>query len=157
VRYTESVVRGAVKRYFVYLLRHEVTWTLYIALAGLIAFLIYDFSRGRVSWLDGVVGTVIVLVPVMVWVAYRAHLTQALAKLRHMREPVATFTATKDSLTATSDAGALTLPWRSFKSILDGEGFWVLVLKQRSTITLPLENIEPATLRFLRDQVHEAV
>src|SRR5579871_4019944 len=126
VRYTEAVVRRAANRYFSHLLRRELPWALYLAIAALLCVLTYDLSRGRASWVDGALGTVVLLLPAIILIGYRTRLSEALARFRQMKTPTATFTATAEALTASSDAGSSTLPWRTFRRILEGEDFWLL-------------------------------
>ena len=105
------------------------------------------------------VGHLEILAPTLLLYSYRAHLDQALSRLKQMREPSATFDATTESLTVTSDMGSSTFPWHRFKGILQGNNLWVLVLGQNTSMTLPIENIDPMALKFIREQVssHAAV
>jgi hypothetical protein len=153
VRYSEALVRKGVRRHYASVLRREVNAALYVALCLLICLLVYDFSRGRVSWVDGAAGTVIVLAPAILFYTYSAHVGQALARLRQMAQPTATFDANTESLTVTTDMGSSTFPWRRFKGIIRADNFWVLLLGQNASLTLPTDSVDPTALKFIQEQV----
>ena len=127
VHYTEALVRASAKRRFLRLLKSEVTWALYLVVSVLICLPAYDLSCGRVSWVDGAMGTIVFLAPTIALYGYRAHLAEALARLRQMKDPTATFAATTEPLVVSSDMGSSTVPWDRFKEIIEADSFWVLV------------------------------
>ena len=153
VRYSEELLRSSVRRYFVYLLRREVSWRLYLALAVLVGLFAYELSRNHPSWLDGALGALLLFVALFLFCLYRAHLKQALERLRLMSEPVATFTASDSTLTTTSNGASTTLPWNQFAGVLEFDDCWILRLKQRSIFTLPTAGVEPSALQFIRERV----
>src|SRR5882672_3759797 len=153
VRYSESQVRNSVKRYFLYLLRREFSWQLCLVLVLLVGFVLYELSTGPVSWLDGAIGAVVLLLALFFFILYRTHLKHGLERLRLMKVPTATFTINDDSLTVSSDGGSSTIPWHQFATILEYDDFWIFVLKQRAIFTMPLGGVDESALLFIRAQV----
>jgi hypothetical protein len=152
VSYTEDLVRRADRAYFEYRLRHDF-WSVYLCLATLLCFGLYGAFRHDWSGLYLKADLGLVSLIVMLFLGYRAHLRYGAAKLKAMGAPTAAIVVTDDGLTATSGSGAGDLPWSDLSDIVETQEFWLLRLKNKSKITIPIQGINPAVLSFIRSKL----
>jgi hypothetical protein len=83
------------------------------------------------------------------WVHYR----NSMAKLRDMKEPVATFVADEDTFTLASDHGSSTLKWEAIKEVLKFDGFWLLLFPKAHFATIPLDDVSDAMRSYVLERV----
>jgi hypothetical protein len=155
VQYSEDLVRRSVRRHFSELMGRELSWTLWLAVAVTGGTLAYGLLRGRTSWIEGVAGTVLVLLPMLLVAGYRAHLRQGLDKLRAMGSANARFVLTDAALAVKANSGSSTIPWNQFAKILEGADFWILRLRNRSTLTLPTATVDTSALDFIKTMIRK--
>jgi hypothetical protein len=101
VNYSEGLLRRSVRRHFLDLIRRELSWRVWVAVAVTGGLLAYGLSHGRASWIEGVAGAVLLLLPLLLLAGYRAHLRQGLDKLRTMGDGYVRFLVTDDALALT--------------------------------------------------------
>jgi hypothetical protein len=154
VEYTEAMVREAVHTFLWHRLKRR--WTLWVGMLLLAAATVMLFLTGDRSWLLGLVGATLGFSVLLLWVLYRAHLTNSLGKLRQMGVPKAEFRLENDSLAITSGSGAATLPWSTVREILATPQFWVLCTATNQFFTLPILRVPPEALEFIRSRVQRS-
>ncbi len=157
VQYSEDLVRRSVRLHFVWLMRRELTWPLWLAVIATAATLVgYGLLHGRASWIEGVAAGVLLLLPMNLIVGYRAHLNQGLAKLRTMGADNPRVVLTDAALAVSAGSGSMTIPWNQFVGISKGADFWVLRARNRATLTLPTEGVDVSALNFLERMIRTA-
>lgn len=153
VRYSEDIVRSAVRRFYGDLMRRELTWRFRFAVALIAGALVYGFFHHQPRWLEALTAAILVLVPTLLFAGYIAHLRQAMNKLHAMPSPKATVVLTDDTLEVSSGAARTTIPWSRFAAVLESPGFLVLRLKRGSSLTIPTDGVDGAITQFIRSSV----
>jgi hypothetical protein len=151
VEYTEPMVRDAVRTFLWHRLKRR--WTLWVGMLLLVASMVMLLLTGDRSWFLGLVAATPGFFVLILWLLYRAHLTNSLGKLRQMGVPKAEFKLENDSLTITSGSGAATLPWSTIQEILVAPQFWALCTATNQFLTLPTVSVPPEALEFIRSKV----
>lgn len=154
VRYSESQLRSAVRTLYRYILRQQIDWKLFVALGLIVLALWLHGTRPGLQWYEWMLAGVAAFACAFLILLYRAHLRQSLERLRAMKEPVARFCVTEDSLTVTSDLGSSTMPWTTFTAALDAPGSLLLVVGRTAMITVPTAGVDAAALEFIRAKVN---
>jgi hypothetical protein len=153
VRYSEDIVRSAVRRYYGDLMRRELTWRFRFAVALVAGAFGYGLFHHQPRWLEGLTGAILVLVPTLLFAGYIAHLRQGIAKLHAMPLPMATFVVTDDTLEVSSGGARRTIPWSHFAAVLESPNCLVLRLKRGSSLTVPTDGVDGAITNFIRGSV----
>lgn len=150
--YTESLVRQAVSLFW---LRSVGVRTM-VALIGLGLWVAVQWMYG--AWSSIATGALAALsLCAMVCAAlYGVHYHRSMAKLRAMREPMATFQADAAGLTLTSSEGSSTLPWRRVKELWRGKSAWLLVFSSSEFATLPTACLPPDLQAFMQERIQTA-
>jgi hypothetical protein len=128
-------------------------WVALLLVGASLGFLV---AQGASSWLAGVVGTVFVAAVLFVTAIYVVHWCNALAKLRGMGSPSATFSAGESSFTMSSGAGSATLQWSAVTELWETPAVWLLLYSKAHFSTLPVACMPPEMQAFIRQRVQAA-
>lgn len=110
-------------------------------------------ARGESSWAVGALGMVLVFGLAFVLAIYVVHYRNAMAKLRDMGLPQATFIAEASSFSVSSGIGNSTMQWSSVIALWRFSGFWLLLFSKAQFITLPLATVSPEMQAFVLKSV----
>ena len=149
LHYTEQLVSRAVCLYW----KRTVGVGLLIALALMVALLVWSLSGGDRSWVVGLLAAVVILGALMPLVVYVVHYRNSIRKFREMNEPVAEFVAGYETFTLSSDLGVTTLKWASIREIWRSEHCWLLLFSQAQFVTLPTGDISEPMRTFILERV----
>jgi hypothetical protein len=73
-----------------------------------------------------------------------------------MGDPEATLSVSESSLSFTSGAGSMTVPWSAVTALWHVPDFWLLFFSGSQFSTLPLANFEPEVKGFVLERVKAA-
>jgi len=149
LRYTEHLVVQAVRAFW----RKTVGGSLLVAVALMIAFLVWRLLDGDRSWIVGVTAVVILLGIVMPVMVYVVHYRNSMGKFREMSRPIAEFVADEDAFTLSSDRGTTSLKWNAVKEVWRFESLWLLLFSKAQFVTLPLEDVPVPMRDFILDRI----
>ncbi len=108
------------------------------------------------SWLTGsyllatALGAVLLAAVLVLATLWRAHFANTIGKYRRMRPPEAHFTFRDDGMDITSSLATATVFWPSFLEVWELPDCWMLFAAPNQFITLPILELPPATLTFIR-------
>ena len=147
--YDEHLLRWAVFAFW----RRSIGISFPIALVVVAIIFISLLAQGDLSWIVGAIGMFIVLSIAFVLVVYVVHYRNAIAKLRDMGPPQATFIAEESSFSISSGIGDSTIRWSSVIELWRFSNFWLLLFSKSQFITLPLATISPEMQTFVLKSV----
>lgn len=153
VRYSEALVREAVRAFYWRTLRQRFGWTgalAFVVTLAALAFLVLADDR---SWIVGFAGACLVFVVVILAFGYIAHYRNTMRRFRRMTNPEARFVFTERDFSVTSELGSATLPWSSVREVWAFPRLWLLLLSRSSFVTLPLEGVDQEVLSLVRAKV----
>jgi hypothetical protein len=148
--YSEAMVRKAVHLFFWH--RLKPMWMLFVVMALLTAVTVTLVALGDRSWVIGLFAAGLGFSVVWLVFLYRAHLNNAVGRLKQMKGPRAEFRLQDESITVTSELGSATLPWSTIQEILESSTFWVLCTSPNQFFTLPIAEVPAAALDFIRSR-----
>jgi len=93
--------------------------------------------RGDRSWIVGALATAQVVVMLLGWSLYRAHLRNAFARLARLEGAPAKMEFDEETAIFTSVGGTNTIRWTAVKELWCYRTFWLLVLAPNEFVTLP--------------------
>jgi YcxB-like protein len=149
LRYTERLVAQAVRAFW----RKTIGYGLLVAVALMIALLVWLLVEGDRSWIIGLTAAVVLLGIVMPVAVYFVHYRNSMGKFREMFRPVAEFVADDDIFTFSSDLGTISLKWNSVTEVWRFESLWLLLFSKAQFVTLPLEDVPGPMQAFILDRV----
>jgi hypothetical protein len=117
-----------------------------VALAGIVAWLIWQGDR---SWILGLFGAILVLGVALPPLLYLTHYRRALARFRAMASPHATIAVDDSTLTLSSDLGRSEIPWSTVREVWQFPQFWLLMFSGSHYATLPVETVPPDVRTFI--------
>jgi len=150
--YTEALVAQAVRHYW----RRTIGFGIFVAVALMIAFLIWRLADGDRSWIVGLVAAVILLGVVMPITVYVVHYRNSMGKFREMSKPVAELVADEDAFTLSSDRGTTSLKWDLVKEVWRFETLWLLLFSKAQFVTLPLSDMPEPMQVFILERIKAA-
>lgn len=155
VRYTEPIVRDAVRTYIWrrVILGQGWLWSL-AALTALL--LLWLTESGHSTWLNVVAGLVVLLPVLIIVFVWRAHHANSVGRFRRMRSPHAIITFSGEGFTASSDLGTATVPWALFTELWEQPRYWMLFTAPNAFVTLPTEDIPGDACEWLRAKLAES-
>ncbi|PTT89163.1 hypothetical protein DBR42_08380 [Pelomonas sp. HMWF004] len=121
--------------------------------AGMLGFLL---AQGDRSWVVGLLGSAVIFGAAFVVAIYVVHYRNAMQKLRDMGSPRATFRASDNSFTVSSDVATSTVPWSTVTQIWKFENCWLLLFSKAQFMTLPLASISQDMQAFVLARVAAA-
>jgi cbb3-type cytochrome oxidase subunit 3 len=152
VRYSQVLVRAAVRAFYWRTLRQGIGWP------GLLAFVVGSCALGFLilagdrSWLVGFAGACFLIFLFIISWGYIAHLRNTTARFKRMSEPQARFVFSDGDFSVTSDAGSATLPWASVREVWVFPEFWLFLLSRAQFLTLPTAGLSDDVLTFVRSK-----
>lgn len=151
LKYDQHLVSRAVRSYW----RRSLGLSVLVGVPLICMFLAIQVASGDRSWHMGLLAGAAMLgigMPILVyWVHYR----NSMAKLRDMKEPVATFLAEEESFTLASDHGSSTLRWEAIKEVWGFDGFWLLLFSKAHFATIPLEGLTDEMRAYVLEKVKQ--
>jgi hypothetical protein len=151
VPHSEAVARQAARRYFGRLFRRDGL----AAVGGLVLALVAWRALG-LDWLALILGAISALLLGLLVAVWFAHTRAALAKVRAMRNPTVVWRFTDDRLSADSELGAVSMPWRSVARIWRFPEVWLLSFRGGfGYSTLPTEPLTAEIREFIEARVRE--
>jgi hypothetical protein len=149
LRYTEALVAQAVRHYW----RRTVGLGIFVAVALMIAFLIWRIANGDRSWIVGLSAAVALFGVLMPITVYVVHYRSSMSKFREMSEPIAEMVADEDEFTLSSDRGTASLKWALVKEVWRFETIWLLLFSKAQFVTLPVKDVPEPMQLFILDRV----
>jgi hypothetical protein len=140
LRYSERLVRAAVRSFVLRAVGREALMAAVCALVAAIAWLYGERGWGF-GFLCGMM-TVALVLPVIV---FAEHYRRSIGTFRRMRSKEATLTYDENTFTLSSDLRSSTLPWSSIKQVWRFDEFWLLLLSRAQFMTLPLDGLDEST------------
>lgn len=128
-------------------------WVALFVIGGSLGFLL---SHGEVSWVVGMLGTILTFGVLFVVALYVVHYRNSLAKFREMGRPNATFSANDSSFTISSGAGTATLQWSVVKELWQTPTAWLLLYSKAHFSILPVACLSPDMQAFILQRVQAA-
>jgi len=150
--YTEEIVRAAAFASWRVLVNNRIIAALVILSVSLIV-QIQDDDR---SWLVGALGVILFIATAICGFGYLRSVRGSLARLRKMKIPEALLQADDTWLSASSELGAIRIPWSAIGEIKQYPKFWLLILSKTSHLTVPLANLSAENQEFVLKQVRLA-
>lgn len=148
LHYTEALIRSAVWSFW----RRAAGWRYFLAMALLLASLIYSVAHGDRSWWVGVSATVLCLAIIIAIAPYFIHYRGAITRFRRLRSPEATFEVGADRFRITTDVGTSELSWSTVTEIWQYPDYWLLFFSRAQFITLPLADIDSEAQELILDR-----
>lgn len=145
IRWTEAMMRDVVHRWW---LRAAGGWTFALASFG-IAGTAYALAHGDRSWIVGVFGTLSVVVLGLSWALRRAHMKQAVERVRQLDRGRAQLTITADGLVFEVAQGAHRIAWDELSELCMHRGYWLLMRAPNDWSTLPTAALDAAQLDYV--------
>lgn len=121
--------------------------------AGMLAFLL---AQGDRSWVVGLLGASTVMGAAISLAIYVVHYRNAVQKFRDMGVPRATFKASVDSFTVSSDVATSTLPWSAITQVWKFKNCWLLLFSKAQFMTFPLASVSQDLQSFVLARVAAA-
>lgn len=149
LRYDKSLIHRAVGGFW----WRVVGFRFLLALTLVATCLVLSFRAGDTSWVVGVLGSVLVVGICYLVALYLVHYRNAVHTLRAMGSPQATLEASATSLSLSSGAGTASIPWSAVTEVWQLKTCWLLLLSRSQFMTLPLADLPPELLAFVRARV----
>jgi hypothetical protein len=149
--YTETLVKTATRRFICKFLGWDYVAMCMVMLVASIVLL----ALGRRDWLVGALGMLTVLstgMAVMLWLTFHR---RALATLRKMTTPAATFTFDDDGIAVFSDLSTGMLKWRAVQKVWCFPEVWLLFVDKGVYSTLPTACLTDAVKTFIIERLKE--
>jgi hypothetical protein len=113
-------------------------------------------ADGDRSWMVGSLATVLAFGIAVVVAIYVVHYRNIMTKFRAMRDAEATFAASGDSFSVSSDLGSTTLGWNTITEVWRFPAFWLLFFSRAQFSTLPLADLTPELKELILERVQAA-
>jgi hypothetical protein len=136
LRYTEPLVRSAVRRFCV----RTIGWLYPAAVLAVAVSLAVMLRHGDQSWLVGAIATFLLLAVVVPILLYRIQLSGALARFRALEGGSASFRASDLTVTIRSAGGMAEFPWRTITAVWRYDDCMLLLIGGHF-ITFPLVGV----------------
>lgn len=152
VEYTLDIVRDAVKTFMWRraFRSQKGMWGAEIVILGAVTWLI---SIGDRSWLVGAAGTMALVAPAIIGVAWSAHYRNTVGKFRSMAKPGADITISEEALIVASDLGSGSIPWSSVTDLWERPTYWMIFTSPAQFSTLPIAKVSDEDRAFIRSKV----
>lgn len=152
VEYTPDIVRDAVKT-FIWrrtFLSQKGMWSAWIVVLAAMTWLL---SIGNRSWIVGAAGTVALVAPAIIGLAWSAHYRNTVGKFRSMSEPVADITVSEEALIVASELGSGRIPWSSVTDLWERPTYWMIFTAPSQFNTLPIAPVSDDDRDLIRSKV----
>jgi len=149
LRYTEPLLREAVRHFVLRALARQFGVTFFLVLGGLVVGLAWLLHRGEPAWTVGFLVAVLLFGVLSVASVYVAHRRNTIGRFRRMRSPDATLAYDEENLSFASDLGSSTVPWSAVSEVWKHDRFWLLLFSPSQFVTLPLDDLDQAARDFI--------
>lgn len=153
VTYDGRIVRDAVRAFVLRRCFREQKG-LWLAELVVVIFLGWRLAYGHSSWIEGLIGAVVLLPPALVALIWSAHTRNSLGKLHRMRAPEARFVLDQRGIFASSDLGETLIPWDRITEVWQRPESRMIFTGPSQFITLPTRDVPEEALRYLRRYLH---
>ncbi|OZI38107.1 hypothetical protein CAL29_07120 [Bordetella genomosp. 10] len=155
VRYTENIVRDAVRTYLWRrgIAGQKLLWTLEILMIAVLAFLLVNGDR---DWVVGALAVGALLPPIFLLTMWLAHYRNTVGQFHRMSTPTAEIALREDGLDIRSELGASRLAWSAFMEIWERPGYWILFMGPGQFMTFPTAALPDDALAFVRARIGAA-
>ena len=117
LRYTEPLLREAVRAFVFRALARRLGWLFLVAVTLLVVAIASLLVQQERSWVVGFLVASFLFAGIFVAALYVAQHRNVIERFRQMRTPEATFRYDEHELTFASDLGTATLPWSAIKEV----------------------------------------
>jgi hypothetical protein len=148
VRYSEALVRSAVRAFYWRALGRAYGWL--FALAIPVTLFVSLLLEGNRSWLVGALGAFLVSFLLYLNAIYRAHHDNTVGALRSMVKPEARMVFSESGVSLSADTGTANLPWSRIQEVWAFPKFWLFLMSRSSFFTLPIDGVGEDVLAFIR-------
>jgi YcxB-like protein len=152
VRYSEALVRQAVRAFYWRTLRERFGWPGILAFIVSLAALVFLVLGGDRSWIVGAVGACLLFVVLVFLAGYIAHHRNTVGRLRRMTNPQARLVFSDRDVSISSELGSATMLWDAVREVWAFPGFWLFLLSRSSFFTFPTEGVAEDVLAFVRSK-----
>ena len=152
MEYTPGIVRDAVKT-FIWRRAFKSQKGMWGAEIVLLAAMTWLLSIGDRSWMVGAAGTMALVAPAIIGLAWAAHYRNTVGKFRSMSEPVAIITISQEALIVASDLGSGRIPWSSVTDLWERPTYWMIFTAPSQFNTLPIAPVSDEDRDLIRSKV----
>ena len=145
LRYSEDFICEAIRSYW----WKQIGPIFPVVTLLLALFLGYRIINGDRTWLEGMLGTVIVLGLAVMMASYYVHLRRALQRLERMKKPEATLELGDDQFRISSDVGSSEIKWSLISHVWCFDNVWLLFFSAGEFMTLPIKGMSPEAKSFI--------
>lgn len=152
VLYNEAMLKEGIKAVLRRRAREmgRMFWMVYALLSCLTAYFLWSGDR---SWVVGILLSVIVLVPLVLFFLMRTYFQQTMGRFARMRRPEGFFALREDELSVSSDVGQSRFGWSHVIYVWEWSEAWIFFLAPGNFFFLPLAGVPPEALAFIREKV----
>ncbi|MBA4491953.1 YcxB family protein [Paracoccus sp. S1E-3] len=149
VTYDGRVVRDAVRTFILRRSFHEHR-ALWMGVLVVLIFLWWRLQNGHRGWTEVLIGTVLLLLPVLVLVIWSVHARNSLRKLYRIGAPEVGFVLDERGIFAASDQGEALIPWDRVTEVWQRPESRMIFTGSSRFILLPTRDVPEEALRYLR-------
>ncbi|MCE5268738.1 MAG: YcxB family protein [Planctomycetaceae bacterium] len=149
--YSEALVKRTAMRFWV----RYVGWRGFSAAAAMAALFLYLLSIGESSWYVPAFGTALAVLLLLECSFYFVNRHRALATLRQMAAPMATFDLSDAGISTESDLGRVQLSWRGITEVWTFPEAWLFFVAKGSYFTIPTQSLSDESRQLVRQMIIE--
>ena len=153
IKYDRSLIRHALNRYMI----KRLGWFFPICVVAAMLGLLFVFISDAWSWIYTVLFVVLASSTAFVIFVYIARLRASESFFDQSSDSAVNFQFTEDGVRTQSQLGASDLNWTVFDEILEFPKVWLLVYAKSGYMTLPLNQLPPEALQFIKSHVTKKV
>ena len=153
LRYTEPLLRDAVRFFFLRTLYHRLGPSFFIAMAVSGLGLAWMLFQGEPGWGVGFLLGVCFLMVFFLAAIYVGHGRNTIGTFRRMKSPEAILRYSEDEIGFSSDLGTSSVPWSAIREVWRHDRFWLLVFTPAQFVTLPLDDLDASAQAFILRKV----
>jgi hypothetical protein len=150
--YTEAMVRDAVRTYVWRRIVQEQKG-LWFAVVFLALLMGWRLSIGDRSWFVGFIGAFLLLPPLLLLTAWRAHYVNTVGTFRRMATPKAQLTLGENGFAIASDLGSGDRPWSQVTEIWERPDYWMVFTAKNQFNTWPMAELTADARDWLRTRI----
>ena len=150
LRYSESLLRSAVRSFVFRTITRRFGTALFLAITVLLFGLtIYLLAQNDRSWLVGLLSATILFATGFIVAVFLAHYRNTIGRFRQMRSPESTLAYDDQLFTLTSELGSTTMPWSAITEVWRYPRYWLLIFSPSQFVTLPIDCLDQNTKDFI--------
>lgn len=149
LRYSEPLLRLAVRSFVFRAITRQFGTALFLAIAVLCGLTIYLLAQNDRSWLVGFLSATILFAAAFIVAVFLSHYRHTIGLFRQMRSPEATLAYDEQLFTLTSELGSTTMPWSAITEVWRYPRYWLLIFSPSQFVTLPIDCLDQDTKDFI--------